>query len=160
MGSLVEAGTARSAPLLLPVAMRRVLCRPSPAYAGGLGPRPSRDICDLLATQPPCAAARAFRLGAGGRGRNGPDSGRLEKSARDLGIMTRVRFAGRMSRHEVLRMLGDAHVLVHPSLHDSGGWVCVEAMAAGKPVICLDLGGPAPAVGGGAGGINPPPPPR
>jgi len=40
-------------------------------------------------------------------------------------------------------MLGDAHVLVHPSLHDSGGWVCVEAMAAGKPVICLDLGGPA-----------------
>ena len=40
-------------------------------------------------------------------------------------------------------MLGDAHVLVHPSLHDSGGWVCVEAMAARKPVICLDLGGPA-----------------
>jgi len=33
--------------------------------------------------------------------------------------------------------------LVHPSLHDSGGWVCLEAMAAGRPVICLDLGGPA-----------------
>ena len=33
-------------------------------------------------------------------------------------------------------------MLVHPSLHDSGGWVCLEAMAAGKPVICLDLGGP------------------
>ncbi|GBD39719.1 D-inositol 3-phosphate glycosyltransferase [bacterium HR37] len=32
---------------------------------------------------------------------------------------------------------------MHPSLHDSGGWVCVEAMAAGRPVICLDLGGPA-----------------
>jgi len=31
---------------------------------------------------------------------------------------------------------------VHPSLHDSGGWVCLEAMAAGKPVICLELGGP------------------
>src|SRR2546430_4418443 len=30
----------------------------------------------------------------------------------------------------------------HPSLHDSGGWVCLEAMAAGRPVICLDLGGP------------------
>jgi glycosyltransferase involved in cell wall biosynthesis len=34
------------------------------------------------------------------------------------------------------------HVLVHPSLHDSGGWVCLEAMAAGRPVICLDQGGP------------------
>jgi len=33
-------------------------------------------------------------------------------------------------------------VLVHPSLHDSGGWVCVETMAAGRPIICLDLGGP------------------
>ena len=33
--------------------------------------------------------------------------------------------------------------MVHPSLHDSGGWVCLEAMAAGRPVICLDLGGPA-----------------
>ena len=33
-------------------------------------------------------------------------------------------------------------MLIHPSLHDSGGWVCLEAMAAGRPVICLDLGGP------------------
>lgn len=40
-------------------------------------------------------------------------------------------------------MLGECHVLVHPSLHDSGGWVCLEAMAAGRPVLCLDLGGPA-----------------
>jgi len=34
-------------------------------------------------------------------------------------------------------------VLVHPSLHDSGGWVCIEAMAAGRPVVCLNLGEPA-----------------
>ena len=25
----------------------------------------------------------------------------------------------------------------------SGGWTCLEAMAAGRPVVCLDLGGPA-----------------
>ena len=31
--------------------------------------------------------------------------------------------------------------MVHPSLHESGGWVSLEAMAAGVPVICLDLGG-------------------
>ena len=33
--------------------------------------------------------------------------------------------------------------MVHPSLHDSGGWVCIEGMAAGRPIICLNLGGPA-----------------
>jgi len=74
---------------------------------------------------------------------DGPDRKRLEGVARDLGVMSRVRFTGTLSRQETLRVLGDAHVLVHPSLHDSGGWVCLEAMAAGKPVICLDLGGPA-----------------
>jgi glycosyltransferase involved in cell wall biosynthesis len=33
-------------------------------------------------------------------------------------------------------------VFLFPSLRDGGGLVVVEAMAAGKPVICLDLGGP------------------
>ena len=33
--------------------------------------------------------------------------------------------------------------LVQPRLHESGGFVCLEAMAAGRPAICLDLGGPA-----------------
>ncbi|MBM4152899.1 MAG: glycosyltransferase family 4 protein, partial [Kiritimatiellaceae bacterium] len=40
------------------------------------------------------------------------------------------------------QLLASTHVLVHPSLHDSGGWVCPEAMALGKAVICLNLGGP------------------
>ena len=40
-------------------------------------------------------------------------------------------------------MLANSHVLVHPSLHDSGSFACLEAMAAHRPVICLDLGGPA-----------------
>jgi glycosyltransferase involved in cell wall biosynthesis len=33
-------------------------------------------------------------------------------------------------------------VLVFPSLHDSGGMVVLESLAAGLPVICFDLGGP------------------
>jgi glycosyltransferase involved in cell wall biosynthesis len=48
-----------------------------------------------------------------------------------------------MARAQVLERLAECDVLVHPSLHDSGGYVCVEAMAAGRPVICLELGGPA-----------------
>ena len=54
-----------------------------------------------------------------------------------------MKFWGKLPRKEVLKKLAECNVLVHPSLHDSGGWVCVEAMAAGRPVICLDLGGPA-----------------
>lgn len=74
---------------------------------------------------------------------DGPERGRLQVLARCLGVADRVRFLGKLPRHEVLKRLGEAHALIHPSLHDSGGWVCLEAMAAGRPVVCLDLGGPA-----------------
>lgn len=81
----------------------------------------------------------------------GPDRARLESLARDLGVQDRVRFWGLLPREETLARLGESHVLLHPSLHDSGGWVCSEAMAAGKPVLCLDLGGPAMQVVEGTG---------
>lgn len=74
---------------------------------------------------------------------DGPEWNRLQTLAQDLGIAQRVKFWGRLPREETLSKLRECHVLVHPSLHDSGGWVCMEAMAAGRPVICLDLGGPA-----------------
>ena len=74
---------------------------------------------------------------------DGPERKRLEKLAHNLGLAAKVRFWGTLPRAEVLEKLADCDVLVHPSLHDSGGWVCLEAMAAGRPVICLDLGGPA-----------------
>jgi glycosyltransferase involved in cell wall biosynthesis len=73
----------------------------------------------------------------------GPEEQRLQMLCRDLKIDHQVKFLGHMRREEVLAKLGDSSVLVHPSLHDSGGLVCLEAMAAGRPVICLDLGGPA-----------------
>jgi len=74
---------------------------------------------------------------------DGPERRNLERLAERLGITEKVRFIGALPREEALRHLAEVDVLVHPSLHDSGGWVCVEAMAAGRPVICLDLGGPA-----------------
>ena len=72
----------------------------------------------------------------------GPELERLQTLASDLGITNRVKFFGMLPRHEVLDKLGQCSVLVHPSLHDSGGWVPLEAMAAGRPILCLDLGGP------------------
>lgn len=73
----------------------------------------------------------------------GPEEERLRRLAWDLGISEKVTFFGQLSRAEALEKLVQCDVLLHPSLHDSGGWVCLEAMAAGRPVICLDLGGPA-----------------
>ncbi len=73
---------------------------------------------------------------------DGPERDRLRNLAQDLGIAHQVKFWGELPREETLAKLGECHVLVHPSLHDSGGLVCMEAMATGRPVICLDLGGP------------------
>lgn len=74
---------------------------------------------------------------------DGPDKNHLVKLASDLGISDKVVFWGALSRQETLKRISESHVLIHPTLHDSGGWVCLEAMALGKPVICLNLGGPA-----------------
>jgi glycosyltransferase involved in cell wall biosynthesis len=74
---------------------------------------------------------------------DGPYRSRLESLAADLGIAGRVRFLGSIPRAAAVEQLANCDVLVHPSVHDSGGWTCLEAMAAGKPVVCLDLGGPA-----------------
>lgn len=74
---------------------------------------------------------------------DGVERERLQLLAEKLGISRQVKFWGKLSREETLTKLSRCHVLVHPSLHDSGGWVCLEAMAAGRPIICLDLGGPA-----------------
>lgn len=73
----------------------------------------------------------------------GPELARLEQLASDLEISHQVKFLGMLPRDQVLEKLGQCSALVHPSLHDSGGWVCLEAMGAGRPVICLDLGGTA-----------------
>jgi glycosyltransferase involved in cell wall biosynthesis len=74
---------------------------------------------------------------------DGADQPRLEELATKLGVSHKVRFCGRMPRRDVLSSLQSCDVLLHPSLHDSGGSATIEAMAAGLPVICLDLGGPA-----------------
>jgi glycosyltransferase involved in cell wall biosynthesis len=93
----------------------------------------------------PLGAAEYWIIG------NGPERKGLETLTSELGIADHVRFWGWLPREETLRKLRVSHVLVHPSLHDSAPGVCVEAMAAGRPVICLDLGGPATQVTAEAG---------
>lgn len=73
---------------------------------------------------------------------DGPERESLETLASEIGVAGRTRFVGSLSREETFRVLGESHVLFHPSLHDFSPTVCLEAMAAGRPVVCLELGGP------------------
>jgi glycosyltransferase involved in cell wall biosynthesis len=74
---------------------------------------------------------------------NGDQRRSLEEMSVALNISHQVKFWGELSRAETLQKLSECTALIHPSLHDSGAGVCLEAMAVGRPVICLDLGGPA-----------------
>jgi len=73
---------------------------------------------------------------------DGPERNRLERLARELGIENQVRFEGWMPRERLLAKMRACDVFLFASLRDGGGLVVVEAMAAGKPVVCFDLGGP------------------
>jgi glycosyltransferase involved in cell wall biosynthesis len=74
---------------------------------------------------------------------DGSERRNLEQLAQKFGVAKKIRFWGNIPRVQVLAKLTECDLLVHPSLHEPGGYVCLEAMAAGRPVLCLDLGGPA-----------------
>lgn len=74
---------------------------------------------------------------------DGPQRHQLAHLAARLGIEKQVEFTGGIGRDQCLQRMGQSDVLVHPSLHDSGGYACMEALCMGKPVVCLDVGGPA-----------------
>ena len=79
---------------------------------------------------------------------SGPDEHRLKRIAEKLKVDHRVKFLGWVSASRIRElMLGEADVLLFPSLHDEGGFVVAEALAAGLPVVCLKRGGP-PEIGG------------
>ncbi len=82
---------------------------------------------------------------------DGPGRAELEKFAGKSSSRGHIRFFGSLPFKEVAGEMAKAHVLVHTSFHDSAGLVCLEAMAAGKPVICLDTGGPTGLVGESCG---------
>jgi glycosyltransferase involved in cell wall biosynthesis len=71
----------------------------------------------------------------------GPLKSAIEKTARDLGLSDNVRVLSWMSRREVLSAMDRADIFLFPSMEGSG-MVVLEALAMGKPVVCLDFGGP------------------
>jgi glycosyltransferase involved in cell wall biosynthesis len=78
----------------------------------------------------------------------GYDERRLRRIARRLNVDDKVGFLGWTKPERVRELMREgSDVLLFPSLHDEGGWVIAEALAARLPVVCLDRGGP-PTIGG------------
>lgn len=67
---------------------------------------------------------------------------RARQLVQELGIAEKVEFRGVIPRDKLLASYKEFDVLLFPSIHDTGGFVAVEAMANSLPVICLDAGGP------------------
>jgi glycosyltransferase involved in cell wall biosynthesis len=73
----------------------------------------------------------------------GPEEGRLKALVSQLGIDDLVEFRGRLpTLNDVFRTIAEADALVHPALHEAFGQACLESLALGTPVICLNWGGP------------------
>lgn len=64
-----------------------------------------------------------------------------------LGLSDRVIFIPYVPQKELFKIYQTSHLFLFPSFHDSGGFVVLEAMSFGLPVICINQGGPADIVG-------------
>jgi glycosyltransferase involved in cell wall biosynthesis len=92
--------------------------------------------------------ARDWTLDVYGRG---PYEPQVREACERFGVADRVAMHGARPRREVLDALAGCDALLFPSMHDSAGWIVAEALALGRPVVCLDVGGPAMLVGDGRG---------
>jgi glycosyltransferase involved in cell wall biosynthesis len=72
---------------------------------------------------------------------DGPERARWEGLARELGLNGRVMFPGEVSDAELRRLMHACDALVLPSITraEAFGYVQLEAMASGKPVISTDV---------------------
>ena len=73
---------------------------------------------------------------------DGPKKEELSALIATLGLGERVQLLGRVSRDENHRLMSQSLFCVFPALREAFGHVNLEAMAAWKPVIATDWGGP------------------
>ena len=102
---------------------------------------PLKGIDRLLAAMTYLKYNQALRLVIiGGDGHNAPDSQKLERLSRELGIQDAVTFAGRIGQEALPLYYSAADVLVVPSHHESFGLVALESLACGTPVVATKVG--------------------
>ena len=85
----------------------------------------------------------------------GPERERLDAMVAERGLAGPLTFAGKLSHFDLADRLKRADVLTFPSVHEFGGAVVLEAMAAGVVPIVMDYGGPAELVSPASGYLLP-----
>ncbi len=113
-------------------------------FLGRLVPYKGADML-IEAAHPLLAAGRMTLDVIGG----GPEMPRLQAMAASLGDA--VTFAGKTPHGELAPRLQRADLLTFPSVHEFGGAVVLEGMAAGIVPVVVDYGGPAELVSPGSG---------
>jgi len=101
-------------------------------FAGKLLPhkRPG-DLLQALAT-PNCAHAVALIVG------DGPERLKLERQAKSLGLLSRVRFVGFKNQSELPQYFALSDCLVFPSEVEPYGAIAAEVLPFGLPIIAAD----------------------
>jgi len=72
----------------------------------------------------------------------GSEEAWLRQVADEAGVKDSVQWVESVPHENIQQEYASNVAFVFPSLHDSGGMVVLESLAAGLPVICLKLGGP------------------
>jgi glycosyltransferase involved in cell wall biosynthesis len=84
---------------------------------------------------------------------DGPERGRLEALAKQLGVSHRVDFLGKRPHAEMPGLLSSGDLAVIPSLMEATSVAALEAMACELPVVASDVGGLPEIVNGQVGGL-------
>ncbi len=86
-------------------------------------------------------------------GGDGPDRSAAESLASELGIASRVTFAGRLDRPAVLAAMSSAEIFIMPSRVEPFGIVILEAWRSGTAVVATSRGGPREFIRDGLDGV-------
>lgn len=126
-------------PATIPSSNRSSLGLPSGLTAavtvGRLVARKGIDRLLRVLARPECGVLGLVVVG------EGPEREALQELARELGIDSRVEFAGFVSEERKWEILASADLYASATLHEGFGLVYLEAMRAGLPVVTYDHGG-------------------
>lgn len=87
---------------------------------------------------------------------DGPERGRLEGLAQELGVSERVEFLGARPNQEMPELLREADLAVIPSLMEATSIAALEAMSCGLPVAASRVGGLPEIIDSSVGALFPP----
>jgi glycosyltransferase involved in cell wall biosynthesis len=129
--------------------------QPLVLFVGNLEPRKQVDV--LLHALVHLQDARLVVVGSGDSAGVEDQTARLHALAHQLGVWSRVRWAGRVDEPTLMDWYAAADVFALPSSSEAQGIVALEAMACGLPVVASAVGGLLGTIEDGQSGFLVPP---